>query len=830
MSQLARDLRYAFHSIGRSRLAFVVTIASLAFGITAVTVVFSVANALFLRPPAGITDPEGLVAIFTSRDDGRLYGSTSFPDYRDLVESLDALDAVAAAGLDGLKLDEGQRSVLAEMVTGNYFPVLGVRPVLGRAFLPEEAIPGRAQRVVVISYELWRRHFDGDPQVVGRTMRLNGHVHEIVGVAPDGLVSRAFALRPDLWVPLGIPSESSHRTVKELERRADREFRVIGRLRSGATLDDVGAQLGVIEARLRAAYPDEWKERDGQPHRLSALSERDSRLDPDIRGVFAGIALFFLGAAGLILLIACSNVMGLFLAQAGRRRREIAVRLALGASRRQIVAMLVTEGLVPGLASGAVGLLLATFAVGTIESIPLPFGVPIRFDFSPDVRVLGFALLTAVGATLTFSLVPALQASRPDLAPALKSDTAGFGVGRRRFSLRNVVVVVQFATTIVLLAGAVLFLRSLQSALEMDFGIQTDRISIMTRQMPVEDYTPESAVAYARSLRARLAALPGVEDVQVSRGVELTLAQIGLEVRAAKEGAAPDELRAALRNSVTPGYLEMLGVRILRGRSIAESDVAGAPLVAVINETMAQRFWPDEDPIGRRFVLSQQRTFDFGGTDVPLLVEVIGVASDGKYIDIDDEPLPYCWTSLYQDYAPLVAITIKGVESAEAMVPLLREHGEAPLEEIALITPSTLASQVAVQFMPLRVAARVLGWGGLFGLALALVGIYGVVAYAVTMRTREMAIRLAVGASGSQILGRIVRDAMRLAAVGLGIGLVVLAPLAPLAESQLFGVRPIDPISFGGTALLLVVAALVASLVPARRALRIDPIQVLRED
>jgi predicted permease len=830
MSQLVRDLRYAFRTIGRSRVAFVVTIASLAFGIGAVTVVFAIANALFLRPPAAIADPEGLIAVYTSRDDGRLYGSTSFPDYLSLAESLDSLDGMAATGFDGLKLDDGQRSLLAEMVTGNYFAVLGVRPVLGRAFLPEETTPGRARRVVVISHELWQRHFDGDPLVIGRTLRLNGHVHEIVGVAPEGLLSRLFGLRPDLWVPLGIPGESTHRTVAELERRDDREFRVFGRLRHGASIGGVRAQLAVVESRLRSAYPDAWKDPRGRPRRLSVLSERDSRVDPEVRGVFAGVAVFFLGAAGLILLIACSNVMGLFLAQAGRRRREIAVRLALGASRRRIVAMLVTEGLVPGLLSGVLGMLLASALASAIESIPLPFGVPLRFDFSPDVRVLGFALLSAVGASLAFSLVPALQASRPELAPALKSDVPGLTLGRRRFSLRNAIVVVQFATTVVLLAGAVLFLRSLQGALRTDFGIDTDRVAIMTRQLPERDYTPETAAAYIRGLRSRLEALPGVEDVQVSRGVELTLAQIGTEVRVGAEGAAADELKTAFRNSVTAGYLEMLGVPIVRGRTIAERDVSGAPRVAVINETMAHRLWPDEDPIGRRFLLSQLRAFEYGGSEKPQAFEVVGVARDGKYLDIDDGPLSYCWTALYQDYTPLVAVTVKGVDSAEAMVPLLREHGEASLDEVALIAPSTLASQVSVQFLPLRVAARVLGWGGLFGLALALVGIYGVVTYAVAMRTREMAIRFAIGASARQVLGRIVRDAMWLAVAGLTLGLLVVAPLAPLAKSLLFGVSPFDPVSFGGTALVLVGAALVASLVPARRALTIDPIQVLRED
>ncbi len=830
MPHLVADLRYAVRSLRRSPLAFVVTAVSLGLGIAAVTAVFAVANALFLRPPVGLSHPERLVAVYTSRDDGRLYGSTSYPDYRDIVDGVRALRDASVTGFDALRLDDGAQSLLAEMVTGNYFAVAGVTPVLGRGFLPDETVVGRAERVAVISHSLWQRRFAGDPQIIGRTLRLNGHVHTIVGVAPKGLVSRLFALKPDVWIPLGIPGESTHRTVEELQRRADREFRVIGRLREGATLDDVRAQLAVLEGRLRAAYPDDWKAPDGRPRRLAALSERDSRIDPEIRAVLPGVALFFLGATGLILLVACSNVMSLFLAQAGRRRREIAVRLALGASRRRIVAMLLTEGLVPGLASGALGLLVAAYAVDAINTVPLPLAIPIRFDFSVDARVLVFAFVLALGATLFFSLVPALQASRPVLVPALKSDTTGLVAGRRRLNLRNAVVVVQFATTLVLLTGAVLFVRSLQGAVAMDLGIDPTRVAVMTKSLPARDYTPEAGLAYLRGLRGRLAAQPGVEDVAVSRAVELTIAQVGTGVRVAPEGVPADRARDAFRNSVTPGYLEMFRVPILRGRTIEAGDVAGAPRVAVVNETFARRVWPDHDPIGRRFVLTQEKAFDYGGTGEPRAFEVVGVARDGKYLDIDDGPVPYCWTSLDQDYAPMVAISVKGAGSAEAMVPVLRRVVDVSPDEVSLIPPSTLDSQIAIQFLPLRVASQVLGWGGLFGLVLALVGIYGIVAFTVTQRTREMAIRVALGAARHQVLGRVVRDAFRLATVGLVLGLVAAAAVAPLLKSLMFGVSPIDPLSFGGTVMLLLVAALVASVVPARRALRIDPIQVLREE
>lgn len=823
---VAADLRYALRSLRRSPLAFIITTLSLGFAIGAVTAVFTAVNALMLRPPVGFTAPERLAALFISRSESHPYAHFSYPDYLDVVEGIDAFESAAATGFDVMRPDDGTGPMLAEVVTGSYFAVAGITPVVGRSFLPAESQVGRAARVLVIGHDLWRRRFGADPLVVGRMLGLNGQDFTIVGVAPAGLTSRFFGLRPDVWMPLGIEGGTPEMPPAALTSRARRELRVIVRLRDGVTVQDLRAQLAVLETRLRAAHSEHWMDPNGRPLRFSALSEREARVDPANRSLATFIVTLFLSVAGLVLLVACTNVMSLFLAQAGRRRREIAVRLALGASRRRIVAMLVTEGLLPGLASGAAALLLAAWAVDAARAIPMPYGVPFQFDWAMDWRVAAVAFTLAVGATLVFSLVPALQATRPAIGPALRTDSSiTLGAGRR-FSPRNAVVVVQFATTLVLLAGAALFTRSVQYGARLELGIDPDRVATMTKRLPA-DLAPGVKLDYVRSLREELAAQPGVEDAHLSRTIELTG---GTEIRVEPEGAAPGAARFAVRNSVTPGYLEMFGVPILRGRALARGDVPGAPPVAVVTESLARALWPDEDPIGRRLVM--RRTSAYNETDGwdERAFEVVGVARDGRYLDLLDTTSPYCWTSIYQDLPPMVAVSAKGATSAHAMVRVLRDTVVLGPGEVPVVPPSTLSAQLDRNFFAYRAIASTLGWGGLFGLALALVGVYGVVAFTVAQRTREMAVRLALGAGRGRLVGHIARDAVRLAVAGTVIGLAVAIPLAALGGDMFYGVSPIDPASFGGTITLLLVSALAAAMVPARRALRVNPFQVLREE
>jgi predicted permease len=833
---MLEDLRLAARGWRKAPGLMVITVLSLGVGIGAVTAVFGVANSVLFRGAVGISDPETLVVVYTTEDDGEAYGSSSFPDYLDMLDQVDAIEDAAAVNIRTVALREGDvvRPLLAEEVTGNYFAVTGIRPVIGRAFTVDESLVGGGARVVLISHGVWQRDFGGRADALGATLRLNGYLHTIVGVVPDGVLSRRVPLEPDVWVPLASVGDEAATRAETLEWRHRRDYLILARLAEGSSWDALSGQLAVLSARLQNEYREAWRDDQGNARAFSLLGEEDSRVRPGARMVLGGIAAFFLAAAGLILLIACANVTTLFLARAANRSREMALRLSLGASRRRLVVMLLTEGLVPGLGAGLVGLAVASWINHglNVAVASIPFGLPIRLSLGIDGRVVAVAVLLSMGASLVFGLTPALEGSRPDLVRSLKGDGAA---GRGNLRLRNLLVGAQCAASVVLLVGATLFVRSLRNAADVDLGLEADRVALATKKLDAEGYGPDEGMQYIRDLRERLGARSDVEVVHVARSMEMTLMSVNptlpVEVEAVGYTPADPDAERYWRNSVTPGYLDMLGVEILRGRGLADTDVAGAPLVAVVNETFAQRLWPGEDAIGRTFQasgrapagsrdqLTEKRSF-----------RVVGIAKDGKYFDFDDSPIPYYWTAIFQDYAARIVVAAKGTVSAEAMIPVLREGIELAAGEVQLTPPTTLERQLSYQFIHLRIASRVLRWAGAFGLLLAVIGIYGIVSFAVTQRTREMAIRMAIGAERRQLLDVVVRDGMRPALLGLALGTVFAFFGARLMTGVLVGVGPLDPLAFAGGASVLVVAALAASIVPARRALAIDPMQTLQEE
>jgi predicted permease len=836
MRNLQEDLRIALRGLRKAPGVLLITVVSLGIGIGAVTAVFGVANSFLFRGAVGISDPESLVVIYTTEDDGEAYGSSSFPDYLDVLAQVDAVDDASAVNMRTVASGTGDRiePLLAEEVTGNYFAVTGIRPVIGRVFTAEEQSGGGGQRVALVSHTLWQRDFGGRTDVLGATLRLNGYTHTIIGVVTDGVLSRRVPLEPDIWVPLGSIGDETPASTESLLSRDRRSFLVLARLAEGGSEAALTSQLEVLSARLQDEYPRAWVDDLGNARSFTLLGEKDSRLRPGARLLLGGIAAFFLGASGLILLIACANVTTLFLARAANRSREMALRLSLGANRRRLVTMLLTEGLIPGVAAGILGLFVAAWMNHALNLAvaSIPFGIPINVTFGIDGRVVGVAVVLSMGASLVFGLAPALEGSKPNLVRALKGDADGAGQ-RGNLRLRNLLVVAQCAASVILLVGATLFVRALGNAGDVDVGLTSDRIAVATKKLDAEGFGPEEGMQYVRDLQARLVARPDVEAVHISRSMEMTLMSLNptLEVEVEAPGYAPVEAEQFWRNSVTPGYLDMLGVTVLRGRPLQETDVAGAPPVAVVNETFAERLWPGEDAIGRTFeafglappgsesALTEKRGF-----------QVVGIAKDGKYFDFDDAPIPYYWTSIFQDYAARIVVAAKGTTSADAMIPLLREHIELASGEVQLTPPASLETQFSYQFIHLRIASGVLRWAGAFGLFLAIIGIYGIVSFAVTQRTREMAIRTAIGAEKHQVLQTMIKDGMRPALIGLGLGVVFAFLGARLMTSVLVGVSPMDPLAFAGGTSLLLVAALVASFVPARRALGIDPMQVLREE
>jgi predicted permease len=824
---LLRDFAYAARTLAKAPMTVLITVLSLGLGLGAMTTVFTVANGILSPPADWLRDPQSLVTIYTTEDDGEVYGTSSLPDFED-VRTAGALADAAAINVKLLSLEEGDtpEQLIAQAVTPNYFSVTGIRPALGRGFVADEGRVEGGAPVAVLSHDLWMGSFGGDPGILGRTIHLGGRPVTVVGVAPEGVVSRRVPVRPDVWVPL---DEAAAKGSDDVTARKAREYLVLGRLKDGATLEELRSQTAVMAERLRRDHHEAWVDDHDQPRKFTVLSERDSRVNPRAKAVLAGVAVFFFGATGLILLIACANVTSLFLVRAVRRGREIAVRLSLGASRRQVVRMLMAEGLLLGVAAGAVGIAFAGLLTGAMRTFSLPINVPVHLDFTPDRRAYAFAFGMALLTSLIFSLVPALRVSRPSLAPALKEGRGTWGRPGRRFKPGSILVVVQFAASLVLVVGAGLFLRSLHDAKTMDLGVDPAGVAITTKAVP-DDLDGQGTVQFYRDLESRLAGAPGVSQVALSRGVEMTLLQVGAGA-SVSTGAAdePPDGRRAYRNAVTPGYLKLLGIPLLRGRFIQEEDGPDDAPVAVVNETFAQRFFPDGDVLGRTFTLTDKSPGAAAREAKPLTLRVVGVAADGTYLDVGDPPTPYVWTSLYQDRSPTVAVTLKGT-SAEAMVAALRTGVERAPGEVPVIPPTTYASQLSLQFIHLRLASRMLGWGGALGLFLALIGVYGLVSFTVTQHTRDIAIRRAVGADATAVVRGVVRQGLALAAVGLALGLLMVIPTAQLIRGLLVGVGPADPVSIVGGVVLLAFTAALASFLPARRAARIDPMTSLRQE
>lgn len=826
IADVMRDLRWSLRMNGRKPLSTLVMTLSLGLGIGAVTSTYVLMHALLFQPPIGLDDPDRLVSIYTTVEGEKTYGATSYADFDELTERVPALEDAAAFTLRALSYgEESAFNVLAEEVTGNYFEVTGIGATRGRVFDSTETTTNSPRALAVLGHDFWMRQFDSDPNVIGETVTLGSRPFTVVGVAPPRLVSRRAPLRPDVWVPLGAVEAGGRRDRIEdrLHDRGDRPFFVLGRLRPGVQEAELDAQLAAASASLRADEPI-WAEV-GRVREFQALSERESRINPHARLLFLAVGSFLLGVTSLVCLIACFNVASLTMARTAARRAEFALRRSLGATRRRLVSMLLVEALVPTLAGTLLALACARLVGWRVANIELPNAFPLTLSAELDGRVVAFSLLVALASWLAFCLLPALRGTQGSLRGGGRG-IAGGGLGLRS---RNTIVVVQCAAALVLLVGTGLFSRSLQSAVDLDLGMRTDGLAMISKDWSVRDIDGEAALHRFEDLRRRLEALPEIEQVTYSRGVELTLAQMPSQIDVRVSGA-PSEAgtEPVLRNLVSPGYLAMLEVPLLAGRRFEEADAVpgrrGAG-VAVVNETFAERFWPQGDAL--------EKTFEVVESDDPAAVRslrVVGIARDGKYVDFDDDRQAYFWMPFADEPTQRAVFLVRGRAGADELAGVLAREVELEPGEVRSVPPSTLESQVAIQFAHLRIASALLGLGSALGLFLAIIGIYGLVDLAVGERRREMAIRLAVGADQSQVFRAVLLDGLRAAAVGVVLGVIVALPAARGLRSVLWGVGSTDPVSFGVGAALLLVAALAASAVPAARILRLDPVRSLRED
>jgi predicted permease len=815
------DFRYALRRLIRARGFTLAASLTIALGVGANSAIFSVINAILLRPPVAVSEPERLVGVFTSDFSGPPYGSSSFADVDDFgKQGADVFTGVmgfsprpAAVGSD-----DNLERIAAEVVTDNYFQVLGTRLTLGRGFGPEQRVPG-GEPVAVISRALWQRRFASDPAIVGKPVRMNARDFTIIGVAPAGFTGSLRGLVADVWVPAALGSYVGM-SPDGLTNRGDRSALAYARLKPGATIDQARSRMAVVARQMTAAYPNSWTDVSRQGRRISILPEAQTRVPPEVRGPALGFAAILMGTVGLVLLVCCANVAGLLLARAASRLKEVGIRISLGASRGRIIRQMLTESLLLAALGGVVGVAASIWAgralmtAGTPSQIP----VPISLNLTPDHRVLWFTLAVTLATGLVFGLAPALRASRADVVTALKTDTPAIRLGGRRFSLQGGLVVGQVSLSTLLLVGALLFLRTLRAAATIDPGFRADHMLLLDISPRPGEERKVDPQQIALTARDRIAAIPGVTAVSWASNVPLGL-DIGrrwVEVQGYHPREGEDmEFHYSV---VGPRYFETMEVSLVRGRGFTDADRPGAPPVVVVNEAFAKKFWGDADPIGKQISLS--------GENGPWL-QVVGLARDGKYVSITESPRPFLY---YPQLQVPDGITMQVRTSADPkrLLTAVRREVAAAAPNWMIERPRTLEEHIGASLLPQRIAAGLLGAFGVVALLLAAVGLYGVVAFAVAQRTREIGIRVALGAQSGEVLGLMLRQGMTLAGVGLLVGIPLAAVVAKLVSGFLLGAGAADPLVFVGAAALLALVTLVASYVPARRASRVDPMLALR--
>lgn len=826
LMNLLRELRYALRVLGR-RPGFTLTAAlTLALGVGLDAAVFSLVNALLLRP-LPVESPAELVQVYGSGVEELRYTPLSVPEARDLGERMDSFSGVALYAQTNVAVDgrEGVRSALAETVSGEYFDVLGIDAAIGRLFGPAEDGPGGGEPVAVLAHDTWLREWGGDPAAVGATVRINGQPFTVVGIAPRGFRGLLRGLSPELWVPLETTArlqvsgfvQLGERTagLPLLEDRARRWVWAVGRLAPGATLAAATAEAEALAPRLAELRPPS-----PLPVGLRLLAADEVILLPDFDGTVRDASWAILAIVSLVLVIASANLANMLLARAVGRRKEMATRLSLGAGRAQLVRQLLIESLALAVLGGAGGLVLGRLAVGAFASLPLPLPIPLELDLGLDHRVFLFAFGVAALAAVVFGLAPALRATRSDLATTLREEGAS-AAGRSRNRLAGALVVAQVATSLLLLVAAGLSLRGLQRAERIDPGFRVDGAIVASLSPRLAGYERPATEQFYTELEERLAGLPGVTAVtsadRLPLGVEINVERLAPAERA---GTPREEWAQIDSAAVSAGYFSTLGSPLVAGREIARSDTAETQPVVVINETLARRFWPTGDAVGRSLVFEDEET--------PRTV--IGVVADGKYRTLGETPRAFVWTPLAQDYASYRTMVVRTSDDPGRALAALRQVVGELDERMVIDRLATLEDAVGTALLVPRMAAAMLGLFGLLGLTLATVGLYGVVAYAVSLRLREMGIRMAMGADRGSVLRLVVGDGLRLALLGVVLGLVAAVAATPLLGDLLYGLSASDPLTFGAVAAFLVAVAALASAIPAWRAARVDPIEALRHE
>ena len=811
-----RDLRDGLRALTRRPGFTAMAVLSLALGIGANTAIFSLVNAVILRE-VPLRHPEELVNLYTHLPTFR-FGTFSYPDYEDVRDgTTEVFSHIGATQFSPVQIDgdTGVSLVFAEAVTGSYFAMLGVDAFLGRTLLPGDDVSPGTHPVVMLDHGYWRRAFGGRTDAVGETLRIGGRAYEVVGVAPPDFPGSMRGVTPAFYAPYMMIEELMG--AEMLEERGNHSLFVKARLEPGVTTAHVETALAAVAADLTSGAPSGWQ----RTSEFVALRYADVLLFPPMDPFIRAAAWLMMVVVGLVLLLACTNLASFLLARALDRRRDVAVRLALGASRWSLVRRLLTETTLLGLLAGSVGIGIAVGLLQLLQNADLPLPVPIELDLGLDWNVLGFTLGVSVVAGALLGLVPALQSTRPDVASTMKSETAGGGQpGQLRW--RNALVVTQLTVSLVLLVGAGLFLRSFQEVQAVDMGFGREPTAVMRFMVPTTRFTDEEGRLYTDRLLERFRQIPGVTSVGLIDRLHLDAASsqtISINI----DGVQPPpdlEYFSANRAEVDTGFFDAAGMQIVRGRNFNDADLPDNQRVAIVSEATAARFWLEGDAVGRTI----RRT----GESEDLVV--VGVANDARVRSLGGDPELMVYLPYSQAYAPFLTVLARTAADPEQTALALMTAAREVDPDFWAWETKTLDAHLGIMLLPAQLSAFLLSVFAVLALVLSSIGLYGVVSYAVAQRTREVGIRMALGADRDRVVRLLAASGLRLVAVGTAIGLVASLALARLLSDLLFGVETLDLTTFVAVPVVLGLTAVIAAYLPARRAARLDPVTALRTE
>jgi predicted permease len=813
---MMKDIRYAIRSLLKRPGFAAIAVITLALGIGANTAIFSLVNTVLLRS-LPVERPGEIVSVAVrGKDDS--FSAFSYPNYKDYRDHNDVLSGLLVYRFVPLSLSRGgaNERIWGYEVSGNYFDVLNVKAIRGRTFLPEEDKTKNTSPVVVLSYDSWQRRFGGDPNLVGNDILINNQQFRVIGIAPEGFKGTEFVYSPEIWLPASM-MEWAEPGATWLDDRNSKNFFGIGRLKTGVNSRQAEASLNLLSQQLAKEYPDSIE---GQTVKVGP----PGFILPDLRGAVVSFTWVMMAAVGLVLLVTCTNLAGLMLARATDRRKEIAIRLAMGANRLRLIRQLLTESILLSFIGGGAGLLLALWIVKVLLALKPPIDFPLALDVGVDWRVLLFSLGVSIAAGAIFGLAPALQATRPNLVGTLKDTAAQGGAARTR--LRSVLVVTQIAISLVVLIAAGLVVRTLQQLQTMNPGFDPQNALTMSFDLGLQGYDDARGQQFYRQLMERVRSLPGVEAAAVSNYIPLSLnynsRNIFVEGKPAERG---DNAPLAMNASAGPDYFKTMRTPLLQGREFTDEDEEKSERVAIVNETFVRRLMPElqnsAEAVGKRF--------SFHGPDGPFR-RIVGVAKAGKYFNIAEDPRSFVWTPMTQDYQSNGMLIVRTKGNPEPLFGSVRAQVQSLDGNLPLYDVKTLAEHMKFALFPAKVAATVLGVFGLVALMLSAIGVYGITSYAVAQRTHEIGIRLALGAQLGDVLRLVLRHGLKLTIIGAVIGLIGAYLATRAITSVLYGVSATDPLTFGVVSFLLIGVALIACYVPARRATKVEPLVALRNE